>query len=261
METEKYQTIKYLPENGVATIILNRPKAYNAFTPEMNKEIILALKKAAKNDAIRCVVITGSGKAFCAGEDLGGVDENTNHAEFLRKRYHPMMNTIKNFPKPIVAAVNGTAAGAGMSLALSADFRLVQPEAKFVSAFMNIGLVPDSGFMYALPRLVGYAKALEVAVLGKPITGEEAFKLGLATEVITPEEWDERVTAFSAKLAGMPTTSFAMIKRYMLDGMHQPYENFLENEAQAQRIAGMSSDHQEGLQAFQEKRKPEFTGK
>ncbi|WP_077324486.1 enoyl-CoA hydratase/isomerase family protein [Virgibacillus siamensis] len=260
MEREGYQTITYFPENSIAMITLNRPKAYNAFTADMNKEITHALKAAAKNDAIRCVVITGSGKAFCAGEDLGGVDENTNHAEFLRRRYHPMMKAINDFPKPIIAAVNGTAAGAGMSLALAADFRLVQPGTKFVSAFMNIGLVPDSGFMYMLPRLIGYAKALEIAVLGKPITGDEALALGLATKVIEPEDWDEQVQQFSGKIAAMPTKAFSLIKRYMLDGMEQSYEAFLDKEAQAQRIAGMSGDHQEGLKAFQEKRKPEFSG-
>ncbi|GAA0598553.1 enoyl-CoA hydratase-related protein [Virgibacillus siamensis] len=261
MGSEDYQTLQYISENNIATIKLNRPKAYNAFTTDMNKEITHALKSAAKNDAIRCVVITGNGKAFCAGEDLAGVDENTNHAEFLRKRYHPMMKAIKEFSKPIIAAVNGTAAGAGMSLALAADFRLVQPETKFISAFMNIGLVPDSGFMYSLPRLVGYAKALEIAVLGKPITGEEALQLGLATEVIDPHNWEAKVQQFSSSVAAMPTKAFALIKRYMQDGMHQPYEDFLENEAQAQRIAGMTDDHQEGLRAFQEKRKPEFHGK
>ncbi|MFD2923085.1 enoyl-CoA hydratase/isomerase family protein [Halobacillus naozhouensis] len=256
----EFQTIIYEQSKGVATIVLNRPSAYNAFTEDMNKEIIKALKIAGKDDEVRSIVITGEGKAFCAGEDLGGVDEHTNHAEFLRNRYHPMMKAIKQTPKPIVAAVNGTAAGAGMSLALAADFRLVQPEVKFVSAFMGIGLIPDSGFLYVLPRLVGYAKALEVALLDKPITGAEAYQLGLATEVIEASEWEEEVTRFSEKLASLPTRSISLVKRYMMDGMNSTFEEMLEKEAQAQRIAGRSRDHQEGLQAFKEKRKPKFIG-
>ncbi|WP_158737437.1 enoyl-CoA hydratase/isomerase family protein [Alteribacillus sp. YIM 98480] len=257
---EAYQTIKVEQQKNIATIVLNRPSAYNAFTPEMNKEMIDALRQASKDDETRCIVITGEGKAFCSGEDLAGVNEDTNHADFLRNRYHPMMKAIKQTTKPIVAAVNGTAAGAGMSLALAADFRLVHPKTKFISAFVNVGLVPDSGFMYNLPRLIGYAKAMETAVLGKPITGDEAYQLGLATEVIEREEWQEKVNQFAEMLANMPTKSISLIKRCMMDSMHQSYEEALEKEAQAQRIAGLSHDHKEGLQAFKAKRKPIFIG-
>lgn len=260
MTKEDYQTILYEKNKGVAFIVLNRPSSYNAFTEEMNKDIIHALKFASKDDGVRSVVITGKGKAFCAGEDLAGVNEDTDHGTFLRTRYHPMMKAIKETPKPIVAAVNGIAAGAGMSLALAADFRLVKPESKFVSAFMNIGLIPDSGFLYVLPRLIGYAKALEVAVLGKPITGTEAHQLGLATEIIASPDWEEKVADFAESLAALPTQSFSLIKRYMMDGMHLPFEEMLEKEAQAQQIAGKSNDHHEGLQAFKEKRKPKFAG-
>lgn len=256
----EYQTIIAEKNNGVLSISLNRPESYNAFTETMNKEIIQALKSADKDESVRCIMITGSGKAFCAGEDLAGVDENTDHGEFLRRRYHPMVKAMKQTTKPIIAAVNGTAAGAGMSLALAADFRLVQPDTKFVSAFMNIGLIPDSGFLYMLPRLIGYAKALEIAVLGKPIKGTEAYQLGLATEVIEALEWEEKTTAFAEKIAALPTKSFSLIKRYMMDSMHAPFDEMLESEAQAQRIAGKSNDHQEGMQAFKEKRSPNFTG-
>lgn len=256
-----YETISYTLNNGVVTITLNRPKAFNAFTEQMNREVISALREATKDEAARSIVLTGEGRAFCAGEDLSGVDENTNHASFLRDRYHPMMKAIKLTPKPIIAAVNGIAAGAGMSVALAADFRLAKPHVKFVSAFMNIGLIPDSGFLYSLPRIVGYAKAMEIAVLGKPITGEEAFSLGLVTELIEETVWEDEVQRFAESLASLPTKSFSLIKRYMMDGMHQPFEQMLENEAQAQRIAGSSKDHLEGLQAFKEKRKPDFTGK
>ncbi|SFE71253.1 enoyl-CoA hydratase/isomerase family protein [Alteribacillus iranensis] len=257
---DHYHTIEYYVENKVATIRLNRPEAFNAFTAEMNKEIIDALRYAEKDRDARCIVMTGAGKGFCAGEDLGGVDENTNHADFLRKRYHPMVKAIKNTSKPIVAAVNGTAAGAGMSLALAADFRLMSADAKFISAFTNIGLLPDSGFLYMLPRIVGYAKAMEIAVLGKPIHAKDAYEIGLVTEVYEPSEWDEKVKEFVTSLAQIPPKSFSLIKRYLLDSMHEPFSHFLEKEAQAQRIAGLTKDHIEGLNAFKERRKPEFMG-
>lgn len=256
----EFQTIRFEQKSAVASIVLNRPKAYNAFTLEMNQEIIAALKLAEKAREIRCIVITGNGNAFCSGEDLGGVDEHTNHAVFLRERYHPMMQAIRNFPKPIVAAVNGIAAGAGMSLALAADFRLVHPGTKFVSAFMNIGLVPDSGFMHILPRLVGYAKALEIAVLGKTISGKDAVKLGLATQLVDTDKWEENVEKFAVHIAALPTQAVALIKRYMLEGMQLSFTEALDLEAQAQRIAGRTYDHREGLAAFKEKRKPRFIG-
>jgi 2-(1,2-epoxy-1,2-dihydrophenyl)acetyl-CoA isomerase len=256
-----FETIMYEEKGNVATIVLNRQAAYNAFTEQMNREIVKALRSATKNETVKCIVITGSGKAFCSGQDLADVDENTNHASFLRERYHPMLQTLKETPKPIIAAINGTAAGAGMGLAFACDFRLMKRNAKLVSAFMNIGLIPDSGFLYMLPRLVGYAKALEIAALGKPLLAEEALELGLVTEVFDEESWDVQVEGFAEKVASLPTKAFSLIKRYMLDSMHTDYETFLEQEAFAQRIAGLSEDHQEGLKAFAEKRRPNFIGK
>ncbi|MUV37543.1 2-(1,2-epoxy-1,2-dihydrophenyl)acetyl-CoA isomerase [Lentibacillus sp. JNUCC-1] len=253
-------TIKYEARNGVATLTLNRPEAFNAFTPDMNQVIIKTLKQAGKDADVRVIVLTGAGRAFCGGEDLGGVDEQTNHADVLRERYHPMLMAMKETPKPIIAAINGTAAGAGMSLALAADFRLMRTDAKFVSAFMNIGLIPDSGFLYMLPRLVGYAKALEIVTLGNPVSGQEAYELGIVTQAFSPDGWDEGVQAFTERLAAAPTQAFSLVKRYMMDSMHETYETFLEKEAQAQRIAGKTADHAEGLSAFKEKRRAQFTG-
>jgi 2-(1,2-epoxy-1,2-dihydrophenyl)acetyl-CoA isomerase len=256
-----YETVIYETNGNVAKIVLNRPSAYNAFTEQMNKEITKALKSATRDEEVKCIVITGNGKAFCSGQDLAEVDEHTNHAEFLRERYHPMLQTLKQTPKPVIAAINGTAAGAGVGLAFACDFRLIKGNAKLVSAFMNIGLVPDSGFLYMLPRIVGYAKALEIAVLGKPIVAEEAKKLGLVTEVIHEAEWDEQVVRFAERIASLPTKAFSLIKRYMFDSLHNDFDTFLDQEAFAQRIAGLSQDHQEGLRAFIEKRKPNFVGK
>lgn len=256
-----YETIFYERNENIATIVLNRPAAYNAFTERMNMEIGKVLKQATMDEAVTCIVITGNGKAFCSGQDLADVDEHTNHAEFLKNRYHPMLKQLKETPKPVIAAINGIAAGAGMSLALACDFRVMKNTAKFVSAFMNIGLVPDSGFLYQLPRMVGYAKALEIATLGKPIIAEEALEIGLITAVLDEEEWEAEMGEFASRIASLPTKSFSLIKRYMLSSMHTSYETFLEQEAFAQRIAGLSQDHKEGLQAFMEKRKPNFVGK
>lgn len=254
-----FETIIYGKDAAIAKITLNRPEAYNAFTAQMNKEIITALKMASKDKAVRCIVVTGSGKAFCSGQDLAEVDEDTNHAKFLRERYHPMLKAMNELPKPIIAAVNGIAAGAGMSFALAADFRLIHPETRLISAFMDVGLVPDSGLMYMLPRIVGYAKALEISVFGEPINGEQAYDLGLGTELITTD-WEKGVAAFANKTAKLPTKSFSLIKRNLLTSMHLSLDEALELEAQAQRIAGMSNDHQEGLRAFSEKQKPIFSG-
>lgn len=260
MGTE-FESIRYAITNQVAVITLNRPNTFNAFTPQMNKEITQALKQAEREETARCIVITGEGKAFCAGENVENVDENTNHAEFLRERYHPMIRALKSTSKPTIAAVNGVAAGAGMSLALATDYRIVKRESKFVSAFMGIGLIPDSGFLYFLPRIIGYAKALEIATLGKPITGEEAISIGLATELVSTNEWEEQVHEFAQQFTTMPTKAFSLIKRYMMNGMHLPFDTVLEQETHAQQIAGMTQDHMEGLVAFKEKRKPEYIGK
>lgn len=258
---DELQTIRLDMQDGIATITLNRPDAFNALTETMTSELTQTFKRLSKASDVRCVVITGAGKAFCAGEDLQGVTDDTNYAALLRERYHPMLQALKKISQPVVAAVNGVAAGAGMSLALACDFRLVHEKTSFVSAFVNIGLVPDFGMMYTLPRLVGYAKALEAIVLGKPIDGEKAVDLGLATEWIETGEWEAGVGAFSEKLASLPTTAVSLIKRYMMDSMNEPLDELLEKEAEAQRVAGNSADHKEGVQAFREKRKPHFTGK
>jgi 2-(1,2-epoxy-1,2-dihydrophenyl)acetyl-CoA isomerase len=257
---EEFKDIIYEEKGQVAWVTLNRPATYNAFTPVMNREVTVALKKANQSDAIRAIVLTGTGRAFCSGEDLDGVTVDTDHGAILRARYHPMMQAMKQVEKPIIAAVNGTAAGAGMSLALAADFRLVHENAKFVSAFLGVGLIPDSGFLYQLPRMIGYAKALELAVLGKPLSAEDAQRCGLVTEVFAADEWEDGVASFSMKLAALPTKAIGLIKRLMIDGMNEGFLEVLEKEAQAQRIAGQSADHREGLEAFKQSRPPMFTG-
>ncbi|MBP2242335.1 2-(1,2-epoxy-1,2-dihydrophenyl)acetyl-CoA isomerase [Cytobacillus eiseniae] len=256
-----YETIKYRTVNQVAWIAINRPDKLNAFTEQVNKEIQHAVRKASRDSDVRCLVITGEGRAFCSGEDLGGVTDEMDHGEVLRKRYNPMVLEIHQCEKPIVAAVNGVAAGAGMSLALACDFRLLSEKASFIEAFIHVGLVPDAGNLYYLPKLIGHAKALELAILGEKISAQTAKELGLATKVVPLDRWDEEVTAFSEKLAAMPTTAIALIKKNVKASWNVSVEASLENDAQAQRIAGQTIDHKEGVRAFIEKRKPVFIGK
>ncbi|QED47680.1 enoyl-CoA hydratase-related protein [Cytobacillus dafuensis] len=256
-----YETIKYEIRKSVAWITLNRPEKLNAFTEQVNREVQQSIKKANKDPEVRCLVITGEGRAFCSGQDLDGVLEDMNHGEVLRKHYNPMVLELYKCEKPVIAAVNGVAAGAGMSLALACDFRLLSEKASFIEAFIHVGLVPDAGNLYYLPKLIGYAKALELAVLGDKISAHDAENLGLATKVIPLERWTEEVALFAERLASMPTVAIGLIKKNLKSSWNLTLEESLEKDAQAQRIAGLTSDHIEGVKSFMEKRKPVFLGK
>jgi 2-(1,2-epoxy-1,2-dihydrophenyl)acetyl-CoA isomerase len=255
-----FETINYEKRNLVAWIYLNRPDKLNAFTNQMHVELLQSLKQAEKDAEVRCIVITGNGRAFCSGQDLAGVNTEMDHAEVLRNGYNPIIKKIATIEKPIIAAVNGVAAGAGMSLALACDFRLVHEKASFIEAFIHVGLVPDSGNLYYLPRLVGHAKAMELAVFGDKISAAEAKELGLVTKLILKDAWDDEVAAFAENLANKPTKAIGLIKRYMQKSWSSNLDEVLENEALAQRTAGKTEDHLEGVQAFIEKRKPTFQG-
>ncbi|MCA1030420.1 enoyl-CoA hydratase/isomerase family protein [Bacillus timonensis] len=256
-----FETIKFETRANVGWITLARPAKLNAFTEQMNNEMKTALKQVSKMTDIRCLVITGEGRAFCSGEDLAGVDENMNHGEVLRNRYNPMISQLASLEIPVIAAINGVAAGAGLSLALACDFRLMSNKASLVEAFIHVGLIPDSGNLYYLPRLIGHAKALELAILGEKITPEKALELGLATQVFNSDIFDDEVTQFSTRISNMPTKAIGLIKRYLRDSWNSDLQEMLEKEAYGQRIAGASEDHKEGINAFIEKRKAKFIGK
>ncbi|MDR4950538.1 enoyl-CoA hydratase-related protein [Neobacillus cucumis] len=256
-----YETIFYSVENGVARITLNRPNTLNAFVAQMNMEITKAIKAASSSEEVRCIVITGEGRGFCSGQDLSEVDENMDHGQVLREKYGPMIKQIYQCEKPIIAAVNGIAAGAGFSLALACDFRLLSDRASFINAFIHIGLIPDSGNSYFLTRLVGEAKALEISILGEKIPADQAHVLGLATKVVSSDNWDAEVNQFAERIAALPTKAIGLIKRTIKATAEQSFTDYLEEEAQGQRIAGLTKDHREGVQAFMEKRKPNFIGK
>ncbi|MEH7345683.1 enoyl-CoA hydratase-related protein [Bacillus sp. JJ1532] len=256
-----FETIRYDVKDGVAWLYLNRPDKLNAFTAQMNREIKDAVRSASKDDKVRCIVITGEGRAFCSGQDLSEVDEKMDHGDVLRNHYGPMVKQLRQCEKPIIAAVNGVAAGAGFSLALACDFRLVSEKASFVNAFIHVGLIPDSGNLYFLSQLVGHAKAAELAILGEKVPAEEAVHIGLANRMIPVEAFEKEVSSFASRLASMPTKAIGLIKRSLKAVSTLSFEDYLEHEAQGQRAAGLTADHREGIEAFLQKRKPIFLGK
>lgn len=255
-----FDTINWEVRNGVGWITLNRPEKLNAFTTRMNQEILYCLKEVNRDSAIRCLVITGAGRAFSAGEDLSGLASNKDPGEILQNRYNPMMIALAALEKPVVAAVNGVAAGSGFSLALGCDFRIAAVKSSFVASFIHVGLVPDSGQLFYLPRIVGHAKAIEIAMLGEKVSAQQAFELGIVTEVVEDELLESKAAAFAERLAALPTKTIGLIKRHLEVSLYTPLSDMLEREAEAQAMAGMTQDHKEGVTAFLEKRKPVFTG-
>ena len=258
-----YQFLKYSVVGGVATITLDRPEVYNALNDEITFELQAALKQVAKDDDARVVVITGEGKAFCAGQDLKAAmeQEKRSFSESLHKRYNPLIKLVRNLKKPVIGQVNGVAAGAGCSLALACDLLIIANEASLIEVFINIGLVLDSGSSYFLPRLVGMAKAFELSTMGAKIGGKEAVKLGLANKSVPADELDATVKEYTDYYAKAPTKAIALIKQMLNKSGNASLEQMLEYEAYCQEIAGDSADYQEGVHAFLEKRKAKFTGK
>ncbi len=257
-----YETIIYEKESGVATITLNRPQALNAFVPEMNKELLDALKDGERDATVRCFVITGAGRAFCAGQDLKGrtPEQKGSLGASLREKYNPMIRQIRQMEKIVIAAVNGVAAGAGCNLALACDLRVASEEAKFIQSFVRVGLAPDSGGSFILPRLVGLSKAMELLLLGEPVDAHEAQRIGLVAKVFKPEEFSNSTRDIAQRVARAPR-GVGLIKRAVNHAMLPDIESDLEYEAYLQELAGRSADYDEGVRAFLEKRPPVFTGK
>jgi 2-(1,2-epoxy-1,2-dihydrophenyl)acetyl-CoA isomerase len=261
------ESVIYETSDGIATITLNRPEVLNALDGTLADEIAKSVTQANGDPAVRCIVITGAGRAFCAGADLKPIEEFYRRGErapvgdILRDRYNPMIDPIVNADKPVIAAVNGVAAGAGASLALACDFRIAGDKAKFFQAFIKIGLIPDSGATHFLPRLVGTAKALELAMLGDIIDAAEALRLGLVTKVVPQGSLVEETRAFATRLAAGPTKAYALTRKAVQFGAVNDLRQTLDFEADLQQELAASPDHMEGVIAFLEKRDAKFQGR
>lgn len=258
-----YQFLLFRQEQGVATISLNRPDVYNALNDEITYELQDAWKAVAKDESVRVVVLTGEGKAFCSGQDLKAASgqEKRSFMDSLHKRYNPIIRAMRNLPKPIVCRLNGVAAGAGCSLALAADVIVAAEEATMIEVFVNIGLVPDSGSSYFLPRLVGMARAFELCSMGTRVKAKEAAEIGLINKVVAADQLDAAVKVYTDYYAQAPTKAIGLIKKMLNKSATSSLDDMLEYEAYAQEIAGSSQDYKEGVTAFLEKRKPQFKGK
>ena len=247
---------------SVVTLTMDRPDSLNALTIPLRVALLEALIAIARSRAIRVVVLTGAGRAFCAGQDLAErAEPDAPPLEVeLRERYNPMVRALRDLPQPVIAAINGVAAGAGASLALASDLRIASVDARFVLAFGRIGLVPDSGLTWLLPRLVGAARAAELALVGDPLGANEALAIGLVGRVVPAAELLPAAHALADRIAEGPPRALAMTKRLLEAGWSTDLDEALEAEAAAQGLAGASADHAEGLAAFREKRPPRFSG-
>jgi len=249
-------------DGPIATLTLDRPAALNALTVPVKIALRETLEALAGDRDVRAVVVTGAGRAFCAGQDLAERDEpDAAPLEVeVRERYNPIVRAIRSMGQPVIAAVNGVAAGAGASLAFACDLRIAAQEARFVLAFGRIGLVPDSGATWFLPRLVGPAKAAELALVGDPVDAAEALRLGLVSRVVPGDRLMTEARALAGRLADGAPLALALTKEALWRSATIGLDEALEGEAKLQGIAGASSDHAEGLAAFREKRSPRFTG-
>ena len=256
--------ILFSQQDGIGRIRLNRPASYNSFNRKMAFELQDVLAQCAGNPEIRVVCISGEGKAFCAGQDLVEVSTPELHPGFkaiLDEHYAPIIRAITHMEKPVVAAVNGVAAGAGANIALACDIVLARESAQFIQAFSGIGLIPDSGGTWFLPRLIGLQKAMALTMLGDRVPAKEAESMGMIYKALPDEEFEEKVSQMLEKLAGMPTYGLALTKKALYLGMQHGLEEQLKTETQLQILASESDDYHEGVAAFLQKRKPQFTGK
>lgn len=260
-----FGTIVYGKADGVATITLNRPERLNAFNTEMHGEMREALKDVRKDKTLRALLMTGTGRAFSAGQDLSDRavkpgDKPGDLGDSLDRYYNPLIRTLRGLEMPVIAAVNGIAAGAGANIALAADIVLAARSAVFVQAFCRIGLIPDSGGTYILPRLVGRARAMGLTLLGDKIPAEEAERIGLIWKVFDDDKLIDEATALANHFATQPTKGLALIKRALNASFENDLDTQLDLERDFQRIAGRTGDYQEGVNAFLEKREPKFRG-
>ena len=257
-----YSTILFSNDAGIARLTLNRPDRLNSFTVEMHEEVADAL---AKLEGARVLVLTGAGRGFCAGQDLNdravAPGESVDLGESVEQRYNPLIRTLTSLPFPVIARVNGVAAGAGANIALACDIVIAGRSAKFIQSFANIGLIPDSGGTWVLPRLVGQSRALGLALTAEPLPAEKAAEWGLIWKAVEDEALDGEVDALAARFAAAPTRGLARIKKMIRESWGHSLGEELDLQRDAMRELGFGEDYREGVAAFMEKRKPNFTGK
>lgn len=259
----EYETILVEQEDGLITITLNRPDNYNALNKVVAKELISVFKEAQRSEAIRCLLLTGAGKGFCAGQDLGDSESRSDDFSFrehLEESYNKMVSWMHSLEKPIVVAVNGACVGAGLGLALAGDIRYASDQAKFRSAFIGIGLAPDSGVSYWLPRLIGPARAAEMLFTNDLVDATTAAQWGMINKVLPHDQLLPTAKALALKLAAGPTRGIGLSKRALNHAWDASFSEQIEYEAQLQEIAGHTADYREGVAAFREKREVQFTG-
>lgn len=261
------QTILTAQEGGVLTVTFNRPEVLNAFNDQMCAELGEALRQAERDASVRCLVLTGSGRGFSAGQDLGAFAEREQRAEphsireHLKTTYNRIVTRMRELEKPIVAGMNGVAAGVGFSLALACDIRIAADNAVLTTGFSRIGLIPDGGMSFMLPLLVGLGRASELAFTSDRISAAEAHRLGLVNRVVPADQLGEATQAFAQQLAAMPTRAIGITKRAFNQAVLGNLDPWLDYEAHLQEIAGRTDDHKEGVKAFREKRQATFTGR
>ena len=257
-----YETIEFKLEAGVARLALNRPDRLNSFTVQMHEEVADALGQLGE---ARCLVLTGAGRGFCAGQDLNdravAPGQSVDLGESVEQRYNPLIRTLVALPMPVIARVNGVAAGAGANIALACDIVIAARSAKFIQSFAAIGLIPDSGGTWVLPRLVGQARALGLALTGEALPAEKAEQWGLIWKAVDDQKLDAEVDALAQRFAAGPTRGLARIKTMIRESWGQSLDSELDRQRDAMRELGFSDDYREGVAAFMEKRPPNFTGR
>ncbi len=260
--TSSVSDLRIEVDGRVATVALDRPDALNALTVPLKEELRAAFERFATDANVRAVVLTGAGRAFCAGQDLRErvQPDALPLADEIRARYNPLVRAMRTLPKPIVAAVNGVAAGAGAALAFACDVRVAAEHASFVLAFGRVGLIPDSGATWLLPRLIGASKAMELALLDEPLSAVEAQRFGLVARVVPADELLAEAQAVAARLAAGAPRAIALTKQALERSWEAGFDDQLETEADLQGAAGATADHAEGIAAFLERRPPRFTG-
>ena len=262
-----YRHIEVDPDGAVQRIALNRPDKLNALNQAMSDDLVEAFTRAAEDAEVRAVLLTGNGRGFCAGQDLSEFGDayrdgsRPDIREHLEESYHKLIPLIVGLPKPVVCAVNGVAAGAGLSLAIACDIRIASEAARFTQAFVKIGLVPDSGGTWLLPRVVGYARALELSMTGDLLGAQEALDMGLVSRVVAADTLEKEAGELATRLAAMPTAAIGETKALLQGALGIDLDEALGREAEAQARMGQTHDHLEGVMAFGEKREPRFEGR